>query len=185
MTPITTGCGFNSPEWFLLRKFAFTSSTSDGMIKVCNGDEECFDEVAWTNVKQYREGFQCADPLDDINVAVGSDPDGNGYTSDIEDEPEEEELLGSEEEQHQMGDDVDISTNVQFHINHISKNSEQGCKLHCFLSDVHSKGVDGVLQPTPYTLEDEDGDRTITYDGKFFIVHFSIQLSTFLLFMTQ
>ena len=98
MTPITTGCGYNSPKWFLLRKLSFSSSTSDGMIKVCNGDEDFCHQEAWRNIKIYCKGFKC-NLVDDTNIAVATESEGEGNNPTIEDSSEEREQPGSCKEQ--------------------------------------------------------------------------------------
>ena len=52
--PLTTGCGQNLPEWFLVRMFSITSLAANQIVRTSTGDEEGFDTDAWTVVQEYQ-----------------------------------------------------------------------------------------------------------------------------------
>jgi len=61
-----------TPEWFMLRRFALTSTTTDKAIAVCKGNEDWLEHTAaWTRIKNVLRGIV----TDDAN---SSDEDSNG-----------------------------------------------------------------------------------------------------------
>ena len=156
MTPLTTGCGFNTPEWFLLRSRSITSSTADNMIKACNGHErelsdQSWCEDSWSSIKAYRKGFHSNDRIDnnhhaddrmnlDTEIKVGTSrrETGNGENN------EQEGIVSND----------GIEGIIQHHIIEISKGSVEGRNLTDVYTGVLKRGVDGVLESTNAELPD-------------------------------
>ena len=185
VTPLTTGCGFNSPEWFLLRAFAITSSTADNMIKICNGDEieltvnnwRC--EESWSLIKDYRKGY-CRDDIDDTNYAIdeGLQQENSNQEHTIEKTRNGEEIESFVEQENIPPDRV-IDDQIEHHIREISKGSEEGQTLKALLTAAISGRAAHRIELSNNSGESSEAS-VVTYDGKrisFFSYSYHIKLS--------